>query len=168
MTFYKKIILYLTFLSSVLSFQVSFSPNTCIGKQRHSIDCEKIRLFNSSSSNNSGNTVRRIFFQKTFLLFTSLMMFPADSLGMNPDKTCNEARRVVVIGANGQTGFKVVTLLHKSSQFEPIAMIRDASQSSKFDEMGISYFVHDLESSSIPTQSLEGAHTEIFSAGAGR
>jgi N-acetyl-gamma-glutamylphosphate reductase len=84
-------------------------------------------------------------------------------------ETYPDPQKVVVIGANGQTGFRVITLLQKSPRYHPIAMIREEAQASRFEELGVPYFISDLDTSTSPTtQELEGAHTVIFAAGAGR
>ncbi len=127
---------------------------------------------------------RRAFLFAPFLLSSAAPATAAMSTVQVSTGTCTDAsssssscpdpgiQKVVVIGANGQVGFKVVKLLHESSEssiYRPIAMIREAAQASRFEELGVPYFVGDLDSSSSPTvEDLEGAHTVIFAAGAGR
>jgi len=89
--------------------------------------------------------------------------------GKCPENTASH--RVLVIGANGQTGSRVIRLLHDDPQqvYKPIAMIRDASQASEFDKIGVPWIVGDLDAPSTPTvEDFEGIHTVIFAAGAGR
>ena len=131
--------------------------------------CRLERTQLNSSISSHKNSRRRLLFQQISLLFTSTLLYPATALGMNPSETDDKLQKVVVIGANGQTGFRLVQLLHKSPKYQPIAMIREASQASRFQELDIPCFLGDLDSSISPTvQDLEGAHTVIFAAGAGR
>mmetsp|Transcript_11134 Transcript_11134/g.16247 ORF Transcript_11134/g.16247 Transcript_11134/m.16247 type:complete len:118 (+) Transcript_11134:472-825(+) len=88
---------------------------------------------------------------------------------MGSSEICPKSQKVVVIGANGQTDSRVVNLLNQSPNYQPVAMIRDRSQASKFNEIGVPYFVGDLNGSNSPTvDELEGADAVIFAAGAGR
>lgn len=52
--------------------------------------------------------------------------------------------QVLVIGANGNTGSRVVQRLSTSSH-EPVAMIRHAGQRARFDALGIPTVLGDLE-----------------------
>ena len=54
-------------------------------------------------------------------------------------------QRVLVIGANGQTGSRVVRLLHDSSEFEPVAMLRLPQQQETFNAMGVECVVADMD-----------------------
>ena len=117
---------------------------------------------------------RRKFLQKLSFIASTILLFisPTTAFSMNSSlEMCQqeETQKVVVIGANGKTGFRVVELLNKSTKYEPIAMIREESQAKRFEDIGVSFFVGDLDSSIAPlVQDLEGAHTVIFAAGAGR
>lgn len=72
--------------------------------------------------------------------------------------------RVLVIGANGHTGRRVVGILAKSSH-EPIAMIRSPDQKASFDEMGVPVVQGDLEEPLDPV--LGGVDAVVFAAGSG-
>ena len=54
------------------------------------------------------------------------------------------AMKVLVVGATGKAGKRVVRLL-KNSDHAPLAMIRDPAQCSTFDELGVPPVVADLE-----------------------
>ena len=73
--------------------------------------------------------------------------------------------KVLVIGANGITGKHVVQLLAASSSHEPIAMIRDPSQKTTFDKLGVGTVLADLE---YPIDhAVNGCDALIFAAGSG-
>ncbi len=72
--------------------------------------------------------------------------------------------RVLVIGANGKTGFRVVELL-VGGDHEPVAMIRDPRQAERFEALGVGTVVADLEQPLDPA--LVGCEGVIFAAGSG-
>lgn len=72
--------------------------------------------------------------------------------------------RVLVIGANGLTGRRVVRLLADRSH-EAVAMLRDPAQASRFQEMGVEHVIGDLEEP--VDHAMEGAEAVIFAAGSG-
>ena len=72
--------------------------------------------------------------------------------------------KVLVIGANGNTGARVIRRLAKSSH-DPIAMIRDPSHRVNFDELGVTTVLADLE---YPIDhAVQGCDAIIFAAGSG-
>lgn len=72
--------------------------------------------------------------------------------------------KVLVIGANGNTGFRVVEKLTDTSH-DPVAMIRDANQRSRFDQIGVATVLGDLE---YPLDhAVAGCDAVIFAAGSG-
>ena len=72
--------------------------------------------------------------------------------------------KVLVIGANGNTGTRVVRKL-LSGPHDPIAMIRDPAQRPKFDDMGVPTILADLE---YPIDhAVKGCDAVIFAAGSG-
>ena len=72
--------------------------------------------------------------------------------------------KVLVIGANGNTGLRVIRRLADSEHY-PIAMIRDTKQRAKFDEIGVSTVLGDLE---YPIDHVVlGTDAIIFAAGSG-
>ena len=72
--------------------------------------------------------------------------------------------KVIVIGANGNTATRVIQSLADSSH-EPLAMIRDVEQRSKFDALGVPTVLADLE---YPIDhAIIGCDAVIFAAGSG-
>lgn len=72
--------------------------------------------------------------------------------------------RILIAGANGSTGTRVVRLL-ADGPHEPLAMIRDEAQSPKFEEMGVATVLADLEE---PVgHAVEGCDAVVFAAGSG-
>lgn len=72
--------------------------------------------------------------------------------------------RVLVIGANGLTGRRIVRLL-EAGPHEPVAMIRDPGQRGFFDDLDVEARVGDLEEPLDPV--LDGIEAVIFAAGSG-
>lgn len=73
-------------------------------------------------------------------------------------------KKVLVIGAHGKTGQRVVRLLKEGSH-EPLAMIRDVSQKAFFDEIAVPTVLADLE---YPIDhAVRGCDAVIFAAGSG-
>ena len=72
--------------------------------------------------------------------------------------------KVLVIGANGNTGSRIVNHLVLSTH-QPVAMIRDVSHREKFDVMGVPTVLADLE---YPIDhAVRGCDAVIFAAGSG-
>ena len=72
--------------------------------------------------------------------------------------------KILIIGANGTTATHVANRLIKSSH-DPYAMIRNANQREKFDNLGIPSVIADLE---YPIDhALKGCDAVIFAAGSG-
>ena len=73
--------------------------------------------------------------------------------------------KVLVIGANGNTATRVVRLIKNETSHEPIAMIRNTTQRVKFDKLGVTTVLGDLE---YPIDhALMGCNAIIFAAGSG-
>ena len=72
--------------------------------------------------------------------------------------------RVLVAGANGSTGFRVVRRLLEG-RHHPAAMIRDSDQRPRFDELGAETVVADLERPL--DHAVEGCGGVVFCAGSG-
>lgn len=72
--------------------------------------------------------------------------------------------RVLVAGANGSTGFRVVRRL-ESGPHRPVAMIRSEDQRSRFEELGVETVLADLEEPL--DHAVEGCEAVIFCAGSG-
>eukprot|EP01047_Picozoa_sp_COSAG01_P046353 COSAG01_NODE_4346_length_5115_cov_138.753040_2_plen_354_part_00 len=78
---------------------------------------------------------------------------------------CRHVHKVLVVGANGAVGRRVVSLLRHHPHYEPVAMIRSASQRSTFDKMGVMTVLADLE---YPIDhAMAGVGAVIFVAGSG-
>lgn len=73
--------------------------------------------------------------------------------------------KILVAGAHGTTGKKIVSILKNSSTYEPIAMIRNHDQESYFKDLGIKTVFGDLEKDI--TSITEGIDRVIFAAGSG-
>ncbi|MFB0909561.1 MAG: NAD(P)H-binding protein, partial [Flavobacterium sp.] len=73
---------------------------------------------------------------------------------------------ILVAGANGTTGKKVVALLNESPYFNPIAMVRKVEQQAYFKAKNIETVLGDLEGDVSPlfTDSIDKV---IFAAGSG-
>lgn len=72
--------------------------------------------------------------------------------------------KVLVIGAHGKTGLRVVRRLNESSH-EPLAMIRDVRQREVFEDLGVPTVLGDLE---YPIDhAVRGCDAVIFAAGSG-
>jgi uncharacterized protein YbjT (DUF2867 family) len=73
--------------------------------------------------------------------------------------------RVMIAGANGTTGKKIVHLLNTSQYFEPVAMVRKEEQIAQFKNIGIEAVLADLEQDISGT--LKNIDKVIFAAGSG-
>lgn len=73
--------------------------------------------------------------------------------------------KVLVIGATGQTGKRVIEILNSSESFKPIAMIRKEEQKEIFDDMDVETVMGDLEKE--VDHALKGIDKVVFAAGSG-
>lgn len=73
--------------------------------------------------------------------------------------------RVLVAGANGNTGTRIIKILKNHGQYDPVAMIRDEDQKEKFDSLGVEVKLADLENDL--TGVLDDINKVIFAAGSG-
>jgi uncharacterized protein YbjT (DUF2867 family) len=73
--------------------------------------------------------------------------------------------KILVAGATGTTGEKVVQLLHQSDNYQPVAMIRKEEQKSKFESDGIETVMGDLTQD--VSHTTKGIQKVIFAAGSG-
>jgi len=64
--------------------------------------------------------------------------------------------RVLVVGATGQTGKRIIEILNSSSTFEPYAMIRKDDQRQMFEDMDVETVMGDLEKDVDQTSSRYG------------
>ncbi|MEM5564686.1 SDR family oxidoreductase [Psychroserpens sp. AS72] len=72
---------------------------------------------------------------------------------------------VLVAGATGTTGQKIVNLLKSSQYFEPIAMVRNESQQAKFLAHDVKTVMGDLEQD--VSRTVKNIDKVIFAAGSG-
>lgn len=72
---------------------------------------------------------------------------------------------ILVIGANGQIGSKIVNKIHDNSPHDAIAMVRKESQKEQFEKKGIKTVLADLEKDF--SHAFEGNNAVIFAAGSG-
>ena len=72
---------------------------------------------------------------------------------------------ILVAGATGTTGKKVVQLLKKSQYFNPVAMVRKKEQIAQFKSDGIDTVLGNLEEDL--THTVENIDKVIFAAGSG-
>lgn len=73
--------------------------------------------------------------------------------------------KVLVAGAHGTTGKKIISLLKESSLYEPVAMVRKKDQIPFFEEQGVTTVLADLEED--VSQTTSGISRVIFAAGSG-
>jgi uncharacterized protein YbjT (DUF2867 family) len=72
--------------------------------------------------------------------------------------------KILVIGANGNTGTRVIRQLANGSH-DPVAMIRNPTHRAKFDSLGVATILADLE---YPIDhAVQGCDAIIFAAGSG-
>ncbi|SRR6056297_64113 len=73
--------------------------------------------------------------------------------------------RVMIAGANGSTGKKIVHLLKASQYFEPVAMVRKEEQIAQFNSIDVDTILADLEQDIAGT--LKNIDKVVFAAGSG-
>ena len=71
--------------------------------------------------------------------------------------------KVLVAGATGETGRKVINLLNKSQYFSPVAMVRKEEQQQEFENNNIEAVLGDLEKDISHT--IKNIDKVIFAAG---
>lgn len=74
--------------------------------------------------------------------------------------------KILIVGANGSTGKRIIEILNNTQSFEPVAMIRDEAQKSIFDDMEVKSVLADLEQEDL-SETLKGIDKVIFAAGSG-
>jgi|TARA_R100001530_G_scaffold130421_1_gene101354 uncharacterized protein YbjT (DUF2867 family) len=73
--------------------------------------------------------------------------------------------KILVAGANGTTGKKVISILKQSKKYKPVAMVRKEEQVSQFQNEGVETILADLEKD--VSQTTNGIDKVIFAAGSG-
>lgn len=74
--------------------------------------------------------------------------------------------RILIVGANGSTGKRIIEILNNSQSFEPVAMIRKEEQKAVFDDMDVESVLANLEQEDL-YPALKGIDKVIFAAGSG-
>ena len=74
--------------------------------------------------------------------------------------------KILIVGANGGTGKRIIEILNNSQSFEPVAMIRNEEQKAIFDDMEVASVLADLEEDDL-SYTLKGIDKVIFAAGSG-
>ncbi|WP_339697633.1 SDR family oxidoreductase [uncultured Marixanthomonas sp.] len=73
--------------------------------------------------------------------------------------------KVLVVGANGTTGKKIVDILDEYRNYEPVAMIRHQDQAEQFKKKDIETVMGDLEKN--VSHTVTRIHKIVFAAGSG-
>ncbi|UAB82053.1 SDR family oxidoreductase [Marixanthomonas sp. SCSIO 43207] len=73
--------------------------------------------------------------------------------------------KVLVVGANGTTGKKIVEVLDRYRNYAPVAMIRHQDQAEQFEKKDIETVMGDLEKN--VSHTVTRIHKIIFAAGSG-
>lgn len=73
--------------------------------------------------------------------------------------------KILIAGAHGTTGKKIVSILKNSTNYEPIAMVRNKDQVSHFEQDGIKTVFADLEND--VSKATKNIDRVIFAAGSG-
>lgn len=73
--------------------------------------------------------------------------------------------KILIAGATGHTGKRVIEILSNTQNFKPVAMIRDESQKQIFDDMEVESVLADLEKDI--DHAFKGIDRVIFAAGSG-
>lgn len=74
--------------------------------------------------------------------------------------------KILIVGATGSTGKRIIEILNNSQSFEPVAMIRKESQKNIFEDMEVKWVHADLEQEDF-SDALKGVDKVIFAAGSG-
>jgi len=73
--------------------------------------------------------------------------------------------KILVAGAHGTTGKKIISILKESEKYKPVAMVRKEEQVSQFQNEGVETILADLEKD--VSQTTNGIDKVIFAAGSG-
>lgn len=73
--------------------------------------------------------------------------------------------KILIAGATGSTGKRIIEILNNSQSFEPVAMIRKEEQKTIFDDMEVKWVLGDLEGD--VSEAVKGVDKIIFAAGSG-
>jgi len=76
--------------------------------------------------------------------------------------------RVLIIGANGNVGRRIVRRMNDSKDFVPTAFIRKESQKTQFEQMGVESTIADLQDEPAKlSKAINDFDAVVFSAGSG-
>lgn len=73
--------------------------------------------------------------------------------------------KILIAGATGSTGKRIIEILNSSNSFEPVALIRKEEQKEVFEDMGVETVLGDLEKNL--DHAVKGIDRVIFAAGSG-
>ncbi|MFD0977082.1 SDR family oxidoreductase [Salinimicrobium gaetbulicola] len=73
--------------------------------------------------------------------------------------------KILIAGATGSTGKRIIEILNNSQSFDPVAMIRKEEQKTIFDDMEVKWVLADLEGD--VSEAVKGVDKIIFAAGSG-
>lgn len=73
--------------------------------------------------------------------------------------------KILIVGATGDTGKRVIEILRNSQSFDPVAMVRKEEQKEIFEDMEVKTVLADLEGD--VDHALKGIDKVIFAAGSG-
>lgn len=73
--------------------------------------------------------------------------------------------KILVAGATGTTGEKIIKLLNESKNYHPVAMVRNEGQKAQFESQGIATVMGDLTKD--VSNTTKGIDKVIFAAGSG-
>lgn len=74
--------------------------------------------------------------------------------------------KILIVGATGSTGKRIIEILNNSQSFEPVAMVRKKEQQEIFDDMEVKSVLADLEQDDF-SEAMKGIDKVIFAAGSG-
>jgi len=74
--------------------------------------------------------------------------------------------KILIVGATGSTGKRIIEILNNSQSFEPVAMIRKEEQKSIFEDMEVQWVHGDLEQDDLDPV-MKDIDKVIFAAGSG-
>lgn len=73
--------------------------------------------------------------------------------------------KILIAGATGSTGKRIIEILNNSQSFDPVALIRKEEQKAIFDDMDVKWVLADLEGD--VSEAVKGIDKVIFAAGSG-
>lgn len=74
--------------------------------------------------------------------------------------------KILIVGATGSTGKRIIEILRNSQSFKPVAMIRKEEQKEIFEDMDVDWVLGDLEQEDL-SPTMKEIDKVIFTAGSG-